>query len=61
MAKNINELKDQWEKKILAPLIKKYPERKEVFSTSSDIDIPRTALPEERDFSNDIGFPGQFP
>ena len=61
MAKKIHEMKEQWEKEILTPVIKKYPERKEHFSSSSDIDIPCIALPEERDFSEDISFPGQFP
>jgi len=58
--KNID-LKNQWEKETLAPLIKKYPERKETFTSSSNIIIPRVALPEGRGFSEVIGFPGQFP
>jgi len=58
--KNIN-LKNQWEKETLAPVIKKYPERKETFTSSSNIIIPRVALPEGRGFSEVIGFPGQFP
>jgi len=58
--KNID-LKNQWEKETLAPVIKKYPERKETFTSSSNIIIPRVALPEGRDFSEVIGFPGQYP
>ncbi len=58
--KNID-LKNQWEKETLAPVIKKYPERKETFTSSSNIIIPRVALPEGRGFSEVIGFPGQFP
>jgi len=54
-------LKNQWEKETLAPVIKKYPERKEAFTSSSNIIIPRVALPEGQDFSEVIGFPGQFP
>ena len=61
MAKKIHEMKEQWEKETLTPVIKKYPERKETFTSTSDIHIPRAALPEERDFSKDVGFPGQFP
>lgn len=61
MTKKIDDLKKQWEKKTLASVIKKYPERKDAFTLSSDIAIPRVALPEEQDFSEDIGFPGQFP
>ncbi len=58
--KNID-LKNQWEKETLAPVIKKYPERKETFTSSSNIIIPRVALPEGQDFSEVIGFPGRFP
>ena len=61
MTKKIDDLKKQWKKKTLASIIKKYPERKDTFTLSSDIAIPRVALPEEQDFSEDIGFPGQFP
>ena len=61
MTKKIHEMKEQWEKEILTPVIKKYPERKEAFTSTSDINIPRVALPEEQDFSENIGFPGQFP
>ena len=61
MTKKIHEMKEQWEKEILTPVIKKYPERKEVFTSTSDINIPRMALPEGQDFSENIGFPGQFP
>jgi len=61
MTKKNIDLKKQWEKEILDPVIKKYPERKEAFTSSSNITIPRVALPEKRDFSEAIGFPGQFP
>jgi len=61
MAKKMREMKDRWEKEILDPLIKKHPERKKTFASSSQINIPRVALPEERDFAEEIAFPGQFP
>ena len=62
MAKNIKDLKQQWEKDTLDPLLEKYPERKEKFSSTSDIEIQRVALPlEEQNYPDDIGFPGQFP
>jgi methylmalonyl-CoA mutase N-terminal domain/subunit len=61
MTEKISDLKKQWEKETLAPIIKKHPERKEAFTSTSDINIPRVALPEEQNFSEDIGFPGQFP
>jgi len=61
MTKKKIDLEKQWKKEILDPAIKKYPERKETFISSSNITIPRMALPEKRDFSEAIGFPGQFP
>ena len=61
MAKNIHEMKEQWEKETLTPVIKKHPERKEAFTTSSNLVIPRVAMPEGQDFLEDIGFPGRFP
>ena len=61
MAKNIHEMKEQWEKETLTPVIKKHPERKEAFTTSSNLVIPRVAMPKGQDFLEDIGFPGRFP
>ncbi len=61
MTKKISDLKKQWEKETLTPVINKYHERKEHFRSSSDYNIPRVVLPEGQDFSEDIGFPGQFP
>ena len=61
MAKKMREMKERWEKEILNPLIKKHPERKKTFTSTSGINIPRVAQPEERDFADEIGFPGQFP
>ncbi|MCD6577109.1 MAG: methylmalonyl-CoA mutase family protein [Anaerolineaceae bacterium] len=54
-------MSEQWEKETLDPVIKKYPERKKTFILPSDILVPRVALPEEQDFLEDVGFPGQFP
>jgi methylmalonyl-CoA mutase, N-terminal domain len=62
MGKNIKEINQQWEKDTLQPLLDKYPERKVDFTSTSGIQIPRVALPAEIDtFSQEIGFPGQYP
>ena len=62
MGKNIKEINQQWEKDTLQPLLDKYPERKVDFTSTSGIQIPRVALPAENDtFSQEIGFPGQYP
>ena len=55
--------KQKWEEEVLDPALKKYPERKESFSTSSGIPLDRFYTPEEVrvDYLNDLGFPGQYP
>ncbi len=55
--------KQKWEKEVLEPALRKYPERKEAFSTSSGIPLDRFYTPEEVrvDYLNDLGFPGQYP
>jgi len=53
--------KERWEKEKLEPVLRKYPERKEAFYTASNIEIPRLALPTERDYMATLGFPGEYP
>jgi len=57
--------KDQqkkWEEEILKPALDNFPERKEDYSTSSGITLPRVALPEDdHDYGERIGFPGDKP
>ena len=61
MKKNIKQESERWQKEILEPALNKYPERKKSFETTSGIDMPRVAVPEECDFMADIGFPGEYP
>ena len=51
----------RWEDETLAPLLKKYPERKSGFSSTSGIEMPRVAIPEGMDYLADQAFPGEFP
>ncbi|NOQ39366.1 MAG: methylmalonyl-CoA mutase, partial [Anaerolineales bacterium] len=52
----------KWEEEILKPGLDKFPERKESFSTSSGIPLPRVALPaEDQNFEERLGFPGEQP
>ena len=57
--------KDQqkkWEKEILKPALDNFPERKEDYSTSSGIPLPRVALPVDgQDYEERLGFPGDKP
>jgi methylmalonyl-CoA mutase N-terminal domain/subunit len=50
-------------KETLESSLKKYPERKTRFETSSGIEFPRVALPvdEEKDYVEKLGFPGEYP
>jgi methylmalonyl-CoA mutase N-terminal domain/subunit len=61
MTKEIDSKYEQWQEETLKPVIGKYPERKETFSTTSGIEVPRVALPREGDYLENIGFPGQYP
>ncbi len=52
---------ENWKQNTLKPVLDKFPERKEVFRNTSDIDIEQIYLPEERDYDENIGFPGEYP
>src|SRR6202790_3783670 len=53
-----------WEERKLDPSLKRGPERKKNFVTSSGIEIKRAYDPDDlngADFVNEVGFPGEFP
>jgi methylmalonyl-CoA mutase N-terminal domain/subunit len=53
-----------WEAGLVEPLIQRYPEREEQFTTTSDIELKRVYTPVDNDSSTyleQLGFPGQFP
>jgi methylmalonyl-CoA mutase N-terminal domain/subunit len=50
-----------WEEKILKPVITKYPERSENFETPSGIPLPRVLGDDSVDYSEKLGFPGEYP
>ncbi len=61
---NLPEEKKRWEKETLEPVLKRFPERKEHFVTSSGIPLPRVKLPENEDdihYMEKLGFPGEYP
>jgi methylmalonyl-CoA mutase N-terminal domain/subunit len=60
--KEFNELYEEWKKKT-EELIKKFPEQKEAFQTSSEIPIERLYIPEQldHDYMDQLGLPGEFP
>ncbi|MGA2412116.1 MAG: methylmalonyl-CoA mutase family protein, partial [Candidatus Binataceae bacterium] len=60
----ISEARKRWEEKRVAPTLKRGPERREHFTTTSGIEIKREYNPEDLngfDFLGDLGFPGEYP
>ncbi len=53
----------RWEEETLNPTLKRFPERKPEFSTSSGIPMPRLLTPPDPDLDDAerLGFPGEFP
>ena len=58
---NLEDRKKKWEQETLFPITDKYPERKKEFVTTSKIPVPNVALPKERNYEEQIGFPGEYP
>src|SRR6266508_1177061 len=59
-----NELKEEWEKKTLDPLLQKSPERRKAFTSISGQAIERLYTPadlDDFDYARDLGFPGAPP
>ncbi|MHB8566286.1 MAG: acyl-CoA mutase large subunit family protein [Nitrososphaerales archaeon] len=51
-----------WEKEVLEPFLKEFPERKEVFENSSGIPLERVYTPDQDDnYLRDLGLPGDYP
>ncbi len=61
----IQQLKEAWESSTLAKVLKRFPERKVRFSTSSDIELDRVYLPDDTcdvdAYQEQLGFPGEYP
>lgn len=55
--------KQNWEKESVEPVLKKVGERRDRFSTTSDIEVERlyTPSPINEDYLANLGFPGTFP
>jgi methylmalonyl-CoA mutase N-terminal domain/subunit len=61
MAKDLLKNKQRWDKETLTPTLKRFPERRESFETSSEIELERFYLPRDFDYRDDLGFPGEYP
>ena len=53
--------RNRWEDKILKPVVTKFPERSPEFQTPSGIQMPRVAGPQDTDYMDQLGFPGEYP
>ncbi|HTP02790.1 MAG TPA: methylmalonyl-CoA mutase family protein [Anaerolineales bacterium] len=53
----------RWQSDTLHPSLKRFPERKARFETSSGIELPRVSLPQGDDpgYMDELGFPGEYP
>ncbi|MBW4827375.1 MAG: methylmalonyl-CoA mutase, partial [Clostridiaceae bacterium] len=61
---NIKNSKREWENEVVDKAIKRFPERKEKFSTTSEIEVERLYTPEaigDLDYEKDLGYPGEYP
>jgi methylmalonyl-CoA mutase, N-terminal domain len=60
----LSDARKSWEERKLNPALKRGPERKKRFATSSGIEVKREYDPEDYDGSDylkEIGFPGEYP
>ena len=59
----IHDDQQRWEEQILQPALRRFPERKSDFQTSSGIPLPRLLIPADSDSDDtgQLGFPGQYP
>ena len=58
--------KDSWRERTLGPMVKRFPEREERFTTESGIEQDTVYSPEDLgalpfDYDVDLGFPGEYP
>ncbi|HZK18085.1 MAG TPA: methylmalonyl-CoA mutase family protein [Clostridia bacterium] len=56
--------KKAWEDQVKEKVLKRFPERKENFTTDSDIPVERVYTPDdigEMDYAEDLGLPGEYP
>ena len=65
MTKSLKQRKQDWEQASVAPVISRFPERKDPFTTSSDIELDRVYVPDGTcdvdAYMDNLGFPGEYP
>ena len=58
---NLKNAHERWKQEVLKPVLDRFPEREAEYKTSSDILVDRYYLPDESDYLEKLGFPGEFP
>ena len=64
MTERLSSQKKSWEEDTLQPTLKRFPEQKERFTTTSGIEVDRLYLPPEGaedGYLDKLGFPGEYP
>ena len=68
MSKKLQQAKAEWEARTLQKALARFPERKERFTTGSEIELERVYLPDEtigeaaeERYLERLGFPGEYP
>ena len=63
MIDSIEHLRAEWEARLVEPALRRFPERRAVFETSSGIPLERLYTPADApvDYAVDLGFPGEYP
>jgi methylmalonyl-CoA mutase N-terminal domain/subunit len=59
----LDEEQKRWEENVLNPALKRFPERRASFQTTSGITLPRLLTPTDPDvdYMEKLGFPGEYP
>jgi methylmalonyl-CoA mutase, N-terminal domain len=59
----LDDARNRWHKEQIEPTLKRFPERKEQFETSSGIPVQRLYLPAHSDptYEEKLGYPGEYP
>ncbi|GAP22887.1 methylmalonyl-CoA mutase [Leptolinea tardivitalis] len=57
----IEDYQRQWMSTRYAASIKKAPERKKIFKSTSGIEIPIVAMPSDLNYEKELGLPGEYP
>jgi methylmalonyl-CoA mutase N-terminal domain/subunit len=61
MTNDLKKRREKWERELVSPALARVPERRNPFTTDSDITVQRLYLPTDADYVSKLGFPGEYP